>query len=158
MAFTRKFLKEQGVPEDKIDVILAERNRTLDDYILKSDVEDQFQKRLEEELAKKTFDPTTTEEYKNMENKVNMYSSFESSDFDTVKKPYREMIWNELDHAENHTPYNEQMKDLQKKYPDMFTETQVEDNKPVFGSETQGSVPSGDKKESFSDYWGYNKK
>jgi hypothetical protein len=45
MAFTRKFLKEQGVPEDKIDVILAERNRAMNDYILKTEAEEQLQKK-----------------------------------------------------------------------------------------------------------------
>ena len=161
MAFTRKFLKEQGVPEDKIDIILAERNRTMNDYILKAEAEEQYQKKLDEELAKVPKpDVKTTEEYKALENKVNMYSSFETADFDTVKKPYREMIWDKLDHSDKHTPYAEQMTELQKKYPDMFTETKKEedDKKPQFGGGTNGSLPSGEKKESFSDYWGYAKK
>ena len=38
MAFTRKFLTEHGVSEDQIDAIMAERNRTLTDYVPKSDV------------------------------------------------------------------------------------------------------------------------
>ena len=161
MAFTRKFLKEQGVPEDKIDVILAERNRTMADYILKTEAEEQMQKKLDEEMAKAPkFDVKTSDEYKALENKVNMYSSFETEDFDVVKKPYREMIWDKLDHSEKHSPYGEQMMELQKKYPDMFTETKKEEDekKPQFGGETNGSVPSGDKKDSFSDYWGYAKK
>ena len=31
MAFTRKFLTDHGVPEDQVDAIMAERNRTLTD-------------------------------------------------------------------------------------------------------------------------------
>ena len=42
MAFTRKFLAENGVPEDKIDLILAERNRTLKDYTPNADVQAQI--------------------------------------------------------------------------------------------------------------------
>ena len=42
MAFTRKFLTEHGVPEDQIDAIMAERNRTLQDYIPKADVQAQI--------------------------------------------------------------------------------------------------------------------
>lgn len=42
MAFSRKFLLDNGVPEDKVDVILAERNRTLKDYIPQSDVQAQI--------------------------------------------------------------------------------------------------------------------
>ena len=159
MAFTRKFLKEQGVPEDKIDVILAERNRTMADYILKTEADEQFQKRLDEELAKLPKpDVKTTDEYKALENKVSMYSSFETPDFDAVKKPYREMIWGKLDHSEKHAPYGEQMAELQKQYPDLFTEAQHEEDKPQFGGATKGTLPVGEKKESFSDYWGYAKK
>ena len=42
MAFTRKFLTEHGVPEDQVDAIMAERNRTLQDYIPKADVQAQI--------------------------------------------------------------------------------------------------------------------
>ena len=42
MAFSRKFLMDNGVPEDKVDVIMAERNRTLTDYVPKADVQAQI--------------------------------------------------------------------------------------------------------------------
>ena len=41
MAFTRKFLTDHGVPEDQVDAIMAERNRTLTDYVPKTDVQSQ---------------------------------------------------------------------------------------------------------------------
>ena len=47
MAFSRKFLLDNGVPEDKVDVILAERNRTLADYVPKSDVQAQIDSAVE---------------------------------------------------------------------------------------------------------------
>lgn len=160
MAFTRKFLKEQGVPEDKIDTILAERNRSLNDYVLKSEVDEQIRKAVEEASKEPvSIDVKTTEEYKALENRVNMYSAFETKDFTDVKKPYKEIIWNSLDHSEKHVPYEEQMVELKTKYPDMFNAPAEEtENKPLFGGETNGSLPSGEKKESFSDYWGYSKK
>ena len=164
MAFTRKFLKEQGVSEDKIDVIMAERNRTMSDYILKSEMDEQIekevQKRITEEMAKiPNVDVKESDEYKSLLNKVNMFNAFETEDFNDVKKPYKEMIWDKLDHSEKHTPYNEQISGLKEKYPDMFASPVVaEEDKPTFGGETGGSVPSGDKKDSFSEYWGYGKK
>ena len=42
MAFTRKFLTDHGVPEDQVDAIMAERNRTLTDYVPKTDVQSQI--------------------------------------------------------------------------------------------------------------------
>ena len=58
MAFTRKFLLDNGVPEDKVDVILAERNRTLKDYVLQSDVQAQIDAAVAE-AQKNTPEPMT---------------------------------------------------------------------------------------------------
>jgi hypothetical protein len=132
----------------------------MNDYILKTEAEEQLQKKLEEESMKApAIDVKQTEEYKALENKVNMYSSFETEDFEKVKKPYREMIWDRLDHTEKHAPYGEQMSGLMEKYPDMFTEiNSQEEEKPQFGGDTVGTIPNGNKEDSFSDYWGYTKK
>ena len=43
MAFTRKFLTDHGVPEDQVDAIMAERNRTLTDYVPKTDVQSKIE-------------------------------------------------------------------------------------------------------------------
>lgn len=160
MAFTRKFLLEQGVPEDKIDTILAERNRTMGDYILKTEAEDNLKKALAEQQPAQ-IDVKTTDEYKALENKVNMFSAFETDAFAEIKKPYREMIWDKLDHSDKHAEYAEQLGALAEKYPDMFNAKQPdpeEDKKPQFGSDTAGSIPQGNKSESFGDYWGWKKK
>lgn len=160
MAFTRKFLLEQGVPEEKIDTILAERNRSMGDYILKSEADENLKKALEEQKPVQ-IDVKATEEYKALENKISMYSAFDTAEFEVIKKPYREMIWDKLDHSEKHAEYAEQLGGLAEKYPDMFNAPvppEDEDKKPQFGSDTAGSIPNGDKAESFGDYWGYKKK
>ena len=62
MAFTRKFLIEHGAPEDQVDAIMAERNRTLQDYIPRADVQAQIDEALK--AAKpEPQDPTQSEAY-----------------------------------------------------------------------------------------------
>lgn len=160
MAFTRKFLLEQGVPEDKIDVILAERNRTMNDYVLKSDVEKQINDAVAEAQKNNPIDVNTIPEYVALQGQVEMLKTLETPDFEIVKKPYRDIVWGKLDHSEKHAPYAEQLKALAETMPDLFAEVEKsgeEEQKPQFAGETKGSIPSGKEAPSFSDYWKFKK-
>ena len=155
MAFSRKFLLDNGVPEDKVDVILAERNRTLKDYVPQSDVQTQIDAAVE--AAKKEAplpDVKTTAEYIALMGENAKLKAFQGEDFASVKAPYRDIVWEKLDHAEQHKPYTEQLQELQGSMPDLFT-TKEEPPKPSFGAQPQGSVPSGKAGASFMDSWGF---
>lgn len=155
MAFSRKFLLDNGVPEDKVDVILAERNRTLKDYIPQSDVQAQIDAAVE--AAKKDAPPadvTTSAEYLALMGENAKLKAFQGDDFANVKAPYRDIVWEKLDHAEKHKPYTEQLQELQGSMPDLFT-TKEEPPKPSFGAQPQGSVPSGKTGPSFMESWGF---
>lgn len=155
MAFSRKFLIDNGVPEDKVDVILAERNRTLKDYIPQSDVQAQIDAAVES--AKKEItapDIKTTAEYLALAGENAKLKAFQGDDFARVKSPYRDIVWEKLDHAEKHKPYTEQLAELQGSMPDLFT-TEEAPQKPSFGAQPQGSVPSGKAGTSFLDSWGF---
>ena len=155
MAFSRKFLLDNGVPEDKVDVILAERNRTLKDYVPQSDVQAQIDAAVE--AAKKDAPPPdvkTTAEYIALMGENAKLKAFQGEDFASVKAPYRDIVWEKLDHAEKHKPYTEQLQELQGSMPDLFT-VKEEPPKPSFGAQPQGSVPSGKAGSSFIDTWGF---
>lgn len=155
MAFSRKFLLDNGVPEDKVDVILAERNRTLKDYIPQSDVQEQIDAAVE--AAKKDAPPadvTTSAEYLALMGENEKLKAFQGDDFANVKAPYRDIVWEKLDHAEKHKPYTEQLQELQGSMPDLFA-TKEEPSKPSFGAQPQGSVPSGKTGPSFMESWGF---
>ena len=155
MAFSRKFLLDNGVPEDKVDVILAERNRTLKDYIPQSDVQAQIDAAVE--AAKKDAPPadvTTSAEYLALMGENEKLKAFQGDDFANVKAPYRDIVWEKLDHAEKHKPYTEQLQELQGSMPDLFA-TKEEPPKPSFGAQPQGSVPSGKTGPSFMESWGF---
>lgn len=153
MAFSRKFLLDNGVPEDKIDAILAERNRTLSDYIPKADVQAQIDEALKNAKPQEV-DVKTTPEYLALAGENAKLKAFQGDDFANVKAPYRDIVWEKLDHAEKHKPYTEQLQELQGSMPDLFT-TKEEPSKPSFGAQPNGSVPSGKTGPSFMDSWGF---
>ena len=153
MAFTRKFLTDHGVPEEQIDAIMAERNRTLTDYVPKDDVQKQIDAALAE-AAKTAPKPDVTQapEYIELLNKTQKLEAFQTDDFASVKAPYRDIVWGKLDHAEKHKPYTEQIEALKTDMPDLFI-TQEEPPKPHFGTAPQGSAPTGNAGPSFEDTW-----
>lgn len=154
MAFTRKFLTDNGVPEDKVDIILAERNRTLKDYVPQADVQAQIDAAL---AAVKTeqVEVEKDEKYIALLNKTQKLEAFQTDDFAKVKAPYRDIVWEKLDHADEHKPYGEQIAALSQKMPDLFIKEENDAPKPQFGSEPKGSAPSGKSAPSFMDSWGF---
>lgn len=159
MAFTRKFLIEHGVPEDQVDAIMAERNRTLQDYIPKADVQAQIDAAVQAAHVEPE-DPTQSEAYLKLAAKAAKLEAFGGTDFQGVKAPYRDIVWEKLDHAEKHKPYADQLAELQAQLPDLFVaEAKTEEPpKPQFGAPTGGSVPKGDGAPSFGDLWGFTPK
>ena len=155
MAFTRKFLTDHGVPEDQVDAIMAERNRTLSDYVPKADVQAQIDAAIEKAAkAAPAVDVTQAPEYIELLNKTQKLEAFQGDEFSSVKAPYRDIVWGKLDHAEKHKPYNEQLAELQQSMPDLF-KTLEEAPKPQFGAQPQGAAPTGNKGPSFMDTWGF---
>ena len=158
MAFSRKFLLDNGVPEDKVDVILAERNRTLKDYIPQSDVQAQSDAAVE--AAKKDAPPADVKlsaEYIALLGETAKLKAFQGDDFAAVKTPYRDIVWEKLDHTEKHKPYAEQIQELKGNLPDLFVATAEDEEppKPSFGAQPQGSIPSGKSGPSFADNWDF---
>lgn len=156
MAFTRKFLSEHGVPEDQIDAIMAERNRTLQDYIPKADVQAQIDAAVQA-VHVEPEDPTKSEAYLKLAAKAAKLEAFGGEEFKAVKAPYRDIIWEKLDHAEKHKPYAEQLTELQGSLPDLFIAAEKPEDppKPSFGAPLQGSIPSGKSGPSFADNWDF---
>lgn len=157
MAFSRKFLLDNGVPEDKIDIILAERNRTLTDYVPKSDVQAQIDSAVAaatKEVKPDPVDVKTTPEYLELLGVNEKLQAFQTDDFAGVKTPYRDIVWGKLDHGEKHAPYAEQIEAIQKDMPDLFI-VQEEAPKPNFGTAPKGAAPTGNAGPSFMDQWGF---
>ena len=159
MAFSRQFLKDHGVPEDQIDAILAERNRTLSDYVPKSDLQAQIDAAVQ--AAKTTpVDVKTTQEYQQLAAERDMLRAIGSDDFAGVKPKFREQVFGMLDRSEKAPSVADQLKTIGEKYEEYFTPQQPDPEappagKPSFGAPTQGSAPTGKSGPSFNDTWGF---
>ena len=158
--FKRNNLKDKGLTDEQIEYIMTESGRALGDYELKSNIQSQIDAAVE--AAKASPEPVNvleTEEYKALLAQNHKLEAFQTEDFSVVKTPYKDMVWDKLDHGDKHAPYSEQLSTLAETMPDLFVQTPEEPAKtPQFGAGTQGTMPTGKTAESFNDVWGYNKK
>ena len=161
MAFSRKFLLDHGVPEDQVDAIMAERNRTLNDYVPKSDLQQQIDaavQKAKEEAAQKPVNVLETEEYKKLEGELAKTKAFTSEDFALVKPKFRDSVWGLLDHDK---PVAEQLPKIAEQYEEYFNTPaappEPEPAKPQFGSPDKGGMPRGKTGKSLDELWGFGK-
>ena len=82
--------------------------------------------------------------------------AFGTEDFAVVKAPYKDMVWEKLDHGAEHKPYNEQLTELSATMPDLFAmQTEEQKATPQFAGGTAGTMPKGDEAPSFDKIWGF---
>lgn len=162
MAFSRKFLLDHGVPEDQVDAIMAERNRTLSDYVPKADMQQQIDaavQKAKEEAAQQPVNVQESEEYKALVGELAKTKAFTSEDFAQVKPKFRDSVWGLLDHDK---PIPEQLPEIAKQYEEYFTTPAAppdpEPAKPQFGSPDKGGMPRGTGGKSLDDLWGFGKR
>lgn len=149
--FRRKDLQEKGLSEEQIAYIMTEAQRALGaDYVSKSESEEAVTKALEGAKS----DPTQSDEYLSLLAKTERLEAMQGAEFGAVKAPYRDMVWNQLDHGQDHKPYAEQLEGLKTSMPDLFA-TAEEPAKPEFGTAPKGSAPTGNSTPSFADVWGF---
>ena len=155
----RNNLKEKGLTDEQIEYIMTESGRALGDYELKSNIQAQIDAAVE--AVKVNPEPVNvleTDEYRELLAKNQKLEAFQTDDFAVIKAPYKDMVWDKLDHTEKHTPYKEQLDTLAETMPDLFIQKQEEPTKtPQFGAGTQGAMPTGKTADSFNDVWGYKK-
>lgn len=157
--FKRADLKNKGLTDEQIEFVMTESGRALGDYELKSNVQSQIDAAVE--AAKGTpaeVNVLESAEYKALLAQNEKLEAFQTDDFAVVKSPYKDMVWDKLDHAEKHAPYAEQLSTLAETMPDLFVQQEEPPKTPQFGAGTQGTMPTGKKVDSFADIWGYNKK
>ena len=132
MAFTRKFLTDHGVPEDQVDAIMAERNRTLTDYVPKTDVQSQIDAAVATARteAAQQVNVEESDAYKALQAELNKTKAIGSEDFSTVKPKFREAVYGLLDHEK---PVADQLPAIKEQYEEYFaTEDTKHTNTPQY--------------------------
>jgi len=124
MAFTRKYLKELGLTDEQIDSVLAERSRSLEDYILKADAETAKATAITDALSKVKPPEVNVKEhadYKALDTEYQTYKkkteARNSDDFKPVKGKFFDTVYDKLDHSK---PYADQITALKKDYEEYF--------------------------------------
>ncbi len=158
MGISRKFYRELGLDDEKIDKIMAANTSMLSDYVLKSEVEGQINEALSK-AEPKQVNVVETDEYKAIASELNMVKTLSSEDFNNVKPKFKETVYKMLDTSEKHKPYAEQLEGVRAEYEEYFKPTEnAEPIKPQFGAGIQGEMPKGKEAPSFMDGWGFVKK
>lgn len=141
MAFTRKFLTDNGVPEDKVDIIMAERNRTLADYVPRADVQAQIEEALRAHHPD-PIDPTTTDEYRQLAQERDMLRTINGEAFQSVIPKYREYVFGMLKRDEGSPAIPDQLAEIQKGCGELFNAVQAESARPQFGAKLDRIPPA----------------
>lgn len=153
--FKRADLKSKGLTDEQIEFVMTESGRALSDYELKTAV----QSKIDE--AVKAVQPAEvnvleSSEYLSLMAENEKLKALGTDDFSVVKAPYKDMVWDKLDHGAEHKPYNEQLTALAETMPDLFATQQEEPKQtPQFAGGTAGTMPQGNEAPSFGKLWGF---
>ncbi len=156
MAFTRKFLIDNGVPEDKVDVILGERQRTLSDYVPKADVQAQIDEAMK--TAPQSVNVTESEEYKALQAEYGGYKVKTDLKGKGVKEKFLDDLLGKIDREKELDPQLEKIKETYSEFFETETDPQQQQeppNKPTFAVPPKGPMPTGDTGKKFGDVWGF---
>lgn len=172
--FTRKAITDILNSEDditeKVAQIMSLNGRNLENsYVSKAIAEEEKQNAVENALANaknsvESPDVKGSEEYKALESSFNAYKAKQaargSDDFKSVKSKFFDVVYDKIDMTEGAKPIDEQLATIRKDYEEYFTPTEQPEqpNKPTFGGETTGNMPTGYEKGSFAKQWGYGKR
>jgi hypothetical protein len=94
----RATLKEWGLTDEQMDKVITEVSRGLSDYDLKSNIQAQ----IDEAVSKVTPEPINvldSAEYQALLAKSQKLEAFQTEDFSMVKSPYKDIVWDKLDHG-----------------------------------------------------------
>lgn len=159
--FKRTQLKDKGLTDEQIDFVMNEAGRVFAGYTPTADVQAQIDAAVE--AAKQAIPAPVqvkdSDEYKALLAENTKIKAFQTDDFAAVKAPYRDFVWDKLDHGEKHAAYSEQIAALAEQMPDIFnaqaSQQPAEPAKPQFGAPAQGTMPAGKQTPSFGDAWGF---
>lgn len=152
--FKRATLKDKGLTDEQIEFVMTESGRALGDYELKSAV----QAKIDEAIKGATPEPVNvleTAEYMALFAENEKLKAFNTDDFSVVKAPYKDMVWDKLDHSAEHKPYTEQLTALSEQLPDLFTSAEPTPQIKQVGGEAGGTLPKGNEVPSFASGWGF---
>ena len=156
----RSTLKEWGLNDEQVEKVMSETARALaNDYTLKSDVQAQVEKAVED--AKKTMptpDVKNSEEYVKLQADFDAYKAKEtarhSDAFKGVKDKFFDEVYSKVDKDKD---IPQQLTAIKAEYEEYFEPETQPESKPTFGAPSGGGMPKG-KNGGLLSAWGYDQK
>lgn len=153
--FKRADLKSKGLTDEQIEFVMTESGRALCDYELKTAVQSKIDEAVKA-VQPAEINVLESSEYLSLMAENEKLKALGTDDFSVVKAPYKDMVWDKLDHGAEHKPYNEQLTALAETMPDLFATQQEEPKQtPQFAGGTAGTMPQGNEAPSFGKLWGF---
>jgi hypothetical protein len=153
--FKRADLKSKGMTDEQIEFVMTESGRALSDYELKTAVQSKIDEAVKA-VQPAEINVLESSEYLSLMAENEKLKALGTDDFSVVKAPYKDMVWDKLDHGAEHKPYNEQLTALAETMPDLFATQQEEPKQtPQFAGGTAGTMPQGNEAPSFGKLWGF---
>lgn len=153
--FKRADLKSKGLTDEQIEFVMTESGRALSDYELKTAVQSKIDEAVKA-VQPAEINVLESSEYLSLMAENEKLKALGTDDFSVVKAPYKDMVWDKLDHGAEHKPYNEQLTALAETMPDLFATQQEEPKQtPQFAGGTAGTMPQGNEAPSFGKLWGF---
>lgn len=153
--FKRADLKSKGLTDEQIEFVMTESGRALSDYELKTAVQSKIDEAVKA-VQPAEINVLESSEYLSLMAENEKLKALGTDDFAVVKAPYKDMVWDKLDHGAEHKPYNEQLTALAETMPDLFATQQEEPKQtPQFAGGTAGTMPQGNEAPSFGKLWGF---
>lgn len=153
--FKRADLKSKGLTDEQIEFVMTESGRALSDYELKTAVQSKIDEAVKA-VQPAEINVLESSEYLSLMAENEKLKALGTDDFSVVKAPYKDMVWDKLDHGAEHKPYNEQLTELSATMPDLFSlQTEEQKATPQFAGGTAGTMPKGDEAPSFGKLWGF---
>lgn len=153
--FKRADLKSKGLTDEQIEFVMTESGRALSDYELKTAVQSKIDEAVKA-VQPAEINVLESSEYLSLMAENEKLKALGTDDFSVVKAPYKDMVWDKLDHGAEHKPYNEQLTALAETMPDLFATQQGEPKQtPQFAGGTAGTMPQGNEAPSFGKLWGF---
>lgn len=153
--FKRADLKSKGLTDEQIEFVMTESGRALSDYELKTAVQSKIDEAVKA-VQPAEINVLESSEYLSLMAENEKLKALGTDDFAVVKAPYKDMVWDKLDHGAEHKPYNEQLTALAETMPDLFATQQEEPKQtPQFAGGTAGTMPQGTEAPSFGKLWGF---
>ena len=163
----RKLLTDAGLDKETVDIVMSLRNDIFEGYVPQKDVDTMVgdaEQRGKASVVPEPVNVLESDEYTALQDEYTKHKTGRDLvDEFGVKSKFADMVAAKIDPSRS---IEDQIGDILSEFEEFFSAVQADEAKsqeppksvPTFGGKTEGSVPKGEDKPSFMDFWGFGPK